>query len=230
LEPEQSTPRATRQPVTGHTRDFVIFADRAIWQLATHWLFLANLFWGLYVGLPFLAPILMNAGLETPAKAIYLLYRPACHQRPERSYFLNGPQAVYSIEELDAAGVNVGAFSRDIGNEQVGWKVAFCQRDVAIYGTMFVAGLAYGLVRHRLRGWKMRFRYFLLWLVPMGLDGVIQLVTPYESTWLARTITGAIFGLGAVMFAYPYLEESFTDMRHILDRKLAPRTPPGNAT
>ncbi|HSJ59189.1 MAG TPA: hypothetical protein VLC95_18530, partial [Anaerolineae bacterium] len=101
MDSEQTPPRATRQPVTGRTRDFVLFADRAIWRLAVHWLFLVNLFWGLYVGLPFLAPVLMNAGLETPAKLIYLLYRPACHQRPERSYFLGGPQATYSIEELD---------------------------------------------------------------------------------------------------------------------------------
>ena len=228
MEPEQTTPRPTRQPVTGRTRDVVIFADRAIWRLATHWLFVANLFWGLYVGLPFVAPISMLAGLEMPAKAIYLLYRPACHQRPERSYFLGGPQAVYSIEELDAAGVDVGVFSRDIGNEQVGWKVAFCERDVAIYGAMFVAGVAYGLVRRRMRDWKMPFVYFLLFLVPMGIDGVVQLVTPYESDWLARTITGVIFGLGVVVFAYPYVDEAFADVRQTLDQKLGPRPVPGD--
>ena len=226
---QKTTPPATRQPVTGRTRDFVLFADKAIWRLAIHWLFLVNLFWGLYAGLPFVAPVLMEAGLETPAQVIYLLYRPACHQRPERSYFLGGPQATYFIEELDAAGVDVGLFSRDIGNEQVGWKVAFCERDVAIYGTMFVAGLAFGLVRRRLRGWKMPFRYLLLFLVPMGIDGVLQLITPYESNWLTRSITGYIFGLGAVLFAYPYLEEAFADVRQTLDAKLKPRTPPGDS-
>jgi uncharacterized membrane protein len=216
---------STKQPVTGRTRDLVILADKVIFQLAKHWLALANAFWGSYVILPLLAPLLMIAGWTLPARVIYTIYRPACHQRPERSYFLGGPQVVYSPEELVAAGVEVGPFSREIGNEEVGWKVAFCERDVAIYGTIFLAGLAYGLVRRlrRIEGagtWRMKLRYFLLFLVPMGIDGVLQLFGLYESNWLARTITGFIFGLGAVLFAYPYAQEGFDDVRQTLNRKL----------
>jgi uncharacterized membrane protein len=166
------------------------------------------------------APVLMDAGYEVPAKVIYTLYRPACHQRPDRSYFYGGPQAVYSPEELEAAGVEVHPFSRDIGNESVGWKVAFCERDVAIYGTIFVTGLLYGLVRRWLGDWKMRFRYFLIFLVPMGVDGVLQLFGLHESTWLLRSLTGAFFGFGAVLFAYPYLEEAFGDVRQTINNKL----------
>lgn len=211
--------RSQSQPVTGRTRDAVVFADRVIYKLAVHWLFLANLFWGLYVGLPLLAPLLMNAGLATPAQIIYLIYRPACHQRPERSYFVGGPEAIYSPEELAAAGVDPR--SRDIGNEALGWKVAFCERDVAIYGTLFLGGLLYGGLRRRLKpGWKMPLRVFILFAVPMGLDGVIQLFTGYESNWLMRSITGAIFGLGAVLFAYPYLEEGFAEVRGTAGEKL----------
>jgi uncharacterized membrane protein len=208
------------QPVTGRTRDFVIFADKAIFKLAKHWLLLANLFWGLYVGLPFLAPVLMNVGWTGPAKVIYTIYRPACHQRPERSYFIGGPQMVYSVDQLEAAGVKTGLFSREIGNETVGWKVAFCERDVAIYGAMFLAGLVYGLVRRRLGAWKMRFLYFIPFLVPMGLDGTLQLFGFYESNYILRTITGVIFGVGAVLFAYPYLQEGFGDIRRTANAKL----------
>jgi uncharacterized membrane protein len=210
----------TRQPVTGRTRDLVIFADKAIFRLAKHWLFLANLFWGLYVGLPLLAPVLMNAGYATPATIIYTIYRPACHQRPERSYFIGGPKVVYTPQELEAAGVKTGLFSRDIGNEKVGWKVAFCERDVAIYGSIFLAGLAYGLVRRRLGNWLMPFRYYLIFLVPLGVDGVLQLVGLYESTWWLRAITGVIFGIGSVAFAYPYLEDGFRDVRRTINSKL----------
>jgi uncharacterized membrane protein len=181
------------KPTTQRSRDFSFFADKAIFNLAVHWLALANLFWGLYVGLPLLAPILMNAGWTTPAKVIYTVYRPACHQLPERSYFLGGPQYVYSAE--------------------VGWKMAFCQRDVAIYGSIFLTGLVYALVRRRLGNWKMPFRYYLLFLVPMGMDGLLQLFGLHESTWLLRTISGAIFGAGSALFAYPYLEEGFRDVR-----------------
>jgi uncharacterized membrane protein len=210
----------TRQPVTGRTRDLVILADRVIFRLAKHWLLLANLFWGLYVGLPLLAPVLMNAGYTTPAKVIYTIYRPACHQRPERSYFIGGPQTVYSPQELEAAGVKTGLFSRDIGNETVGWKVAFCERDVAIYGSIFVTGLAYGLVRRRLGKRVMPFRYYLLFLLPMGIDGVTQLFGFRESDYLWRTVTGVIFGIGSVIFAYPYLEEGFGDVRRTINEKL----------
>lgn len=217
---EQRPAKGGSQPVTGRTRDLVVGADKAIFGLAKHWLALINLFWGLYVGLPFLAPILMDAGLVLPAKAIYTLYRPACHQRPERSYFIGGPQFVYSPEELVAAGVDVDPFARALGNQQVGWKVAFCERDVAIYGAIFLTGLGYGLVRKRLGGWRMPFRYFVLFLIPMGVDGVLQLFGFYESTWLRRSITGAIFGIGAVLFAYPYVEEGFADVRRTINSKL----------
>ena len=195
-------------------------ADKAIFKLARHWLLLANMFWGLYVALPVLAPILMNAGWTTPARVIYLIYRPACHQRPERSYFIGGPELFYTPQELAAAGVELGPLVRDIGNEEVGWKVAFCERDVAIYGTIFLAGLVYAGVRRRLQGWKMPLRIFILFAVPMGLDGLVQLFTSYESTWFMRSLTGSIFGLGAVIFAYPYLEEGFADVRQTVNRKL----------
>ncbi len=206
--------------VTGRTRDLVLLADKAILQLARHWLALANLFWGLYVALPLLAPLLMVAGWTMPARIIYLIYRPACHQRPERSYFIGGPKIYYSIEELAAAGVDVDPFARAIGNETVGWKVAFCERDVAIYGSIFLGGLIYGLVRRKGAGWRLPFRYYLLFLVPMGVDGTLQLFGLYESTWFLRTITGSIFGLGSVLFAYPYLEEGFADIRRTASSKL----------
>ncbi len=217
---ESRTQNEGRQPVTGRTRDLVIFLDKAIFRLAKHWLAVANLFWGLYVGLPLLAPVLMDAGWTLPAKVIYTIYRPACHQRPERSYFIGGPEIAYTPEELQAAGVDIDPFARDIGNEKVGWKVAFCERDVAIYGAIFFTGLVYDLVRRRLRGWRMPFRYFVLFLIPMALDGLIQLFGLYESTWLRRSITGVIFGVGAVFFAYPYVEEAFADIRRTLGGKL----------
>jgi len=208
------------KPVTGRTRDLVIFVDKAIFQLAKHWLLLANLLWGLYVGLPLLAPVLMDAGWTGPAKAIYTIYRPACHQRPERSYFYGGPAAIYSVEELEAAGVDTNPFARALGNEQVGWKVAFCERDVAIYGSIFLTGLVYAVFRKQLSTRRMRLRHFALFLVPMAIDGIVQLFGIYESTWLMRSLTGAIFGIGAVLFAYPYVDEGFADVRRTINSKL----------
>jgi uncharacterized membrane protein len=212
----------TPQPEASNGRDLALLADKAILKLATHWLALLNLFFGLYVGLPLLAPLLMDVGWTTPAKIIYTVYRPLCHQRPERSYFLTGDELVYSKDELAAAGVDVGLLSRDIGNETVGWKVAFCERDVAIYGSIFLAGLAYGILRRRLGTWTMPIKVYVIFLVPMGIDGVLQLFGFYESDWIRRTISGAVFGAGSVLFAYPYLEEGFGDVRRSVRAKLYP--------
>lgn len=173
----------------------------------------------MYVGLPLLAPVLMNAGWTTPAKIIYTVYRPACHQLPERSFFLGGEAQVYSAEELAAEGVEIHPLSRDIGNEAVGWKMAFCQRDLAIYGAILLTGLVYGVARGRMRKWKMPFRYFVIFLVPMAVDGILQLVGVHESNWILRTITGTIFGVGAALFAYPYLEEGFRDVRNNINSR-----------
>jgi uncharacterized membrane protein len=198
----------------------VIFIDKGIYQLAKHWLALANLVLALYVGLPLLAPIFMEAGWTLPAKIIYTAYRPACHQRPDRSYFFGGPQATYTPKELAAAGVDGGPLSRDIGSASLGWKVAFCERDVAIYGSMLLAGLAYGLIRRRRSTRLMPLRVYALFVLPMAVDGILQLFGVYESTWLLRTITGVIFGVGSVLFAFPYLEEGFADVRRTLNAKL----------
>ena len=210
---------ASNSQASTPTRGATLWIDKAIYKLAAHWLLLASLFWGLYAGLPFLAPALMNAGLTTPARIIYIVYRPLCHQLPERSYFLGGEQHAYTAEELAAGGVEIAPLSRDIGNETVGYKVAFCQRDVAIYGSIFLAGLAYGLIRRRRSEWKMPFRYYLLFLVPMGIDGILQLLGLHESDWILRTITGAVFGVGSVLLAYPYLDEGMRDVRRSIAKR-----------
>lgn len=217
---DPTTSRASAERVPAERGGgFAAFVDSAVLGLARHWLALLTIFWGLYTGLPLLAPILMNIGWTGPARVIYAVYRPACHQRPDRSYFIGGPHVVYSTQELARAGVDVDPFARDIGNERVGWKVAFCERDVAIYGSLFVAGLAYAVLRRRRGRWLMRFRIYLLFLVPMAIDGGLQLIGLHESNWLLRSITGGIFGFGSVLFAYPYLEDGFAEVRRGLSVK-----------
>ncbi len=181
----------------------------ATW-IVKHWLAILNILFLIYVGLPFLAPMLMEAGAETPGKLIYTIYRPACHQLPERSFFLFGGSPVYSRAELPTNGVadsnNVFVRRNYIGDETHGYKVAICERDVAIYGSMFLMGLLFALMRGHLP--KLKARWLLLFALPMIIDGGTQLVGLRHSTWQLRLITGAFFGVGLVWFAYPYIEES----------------------
>ncbi len=218
------------------TRKLVLTADRFIFWLSKRWLGVFNTLAFVYVGLPFLAPTLMHLGAETAASLIYTIYSPLCHQLPQRSWFLFGPQIAYRLPELMALAPDevVDAFSNSfVGNEALGYKVAFCQRDVAIYGAIFLFGLIYSLLRRR---WDIQplpwWAYIILGLVPMGLDGGYQFLSyalplvfpgislePYETTPLMRLITGTLFGGATVWLAYPYVQESMEDVQASLERR-----------
>lgn len=231
--------RQSGEAISERKRARVARIDRAVLYLARHWLALLNLVIGLYVGMPFLAPVLMHFGATTPARWIYLAYRPLCHQAAFRSWFLFGEQAAYprvvsgvpgvSYEEFTGLdGNDLVAARQYVGDARAGYKVAFCERDVAIYGGILIGGLIYALVRRRLRPLPLLL-WFVLGVIPIGLDGGIQLLSElpfwplavYESTPLARTLTGAAFGLANVWMAYPYLEESMADTVAALLPKLA---------
>jgi uncharacterized membrane protein len=224
--------------VTGRTRDVVIGLDRLIMSLARHWLLFINLAIFVYVGLPFTAPLLMEAGATGPARVVYGLYGGLCHQLGYRSWYLFGEQAAYPRAEFEqVSGIDpddLFAARAFVGNETVGWKVAYCQRDVAIYGVMLIFGLIFSLpgVGSRVRPlpWL---GYALIGILPIALDGFSQLFSqlpdsialfawiPYrESTPWLRTLTGGLFGLANAWLAFPYLRSSAAEVEGELERKL----------
>jgi uncharacterized membrane protein len=194
----------------------------AAW-LARHWLALFNCAVAMFIGLPFLAPVLMEAGLTGPARAIYLIYAPTCHQLPERSFFLFGPRITPSAAELEESqAIPAGLTTlqrlalRFPGAPATGYKVAICERDTAIYGAILLNGLLFGALRPTLRRRgrmpKMPLWLFALFVLPAAVDGFTQLFGLRESTWYLRLITGAIFGTGLVWLAYPFVEEAMNDV------------------
>jgi uncharacterized membrane protein/glutaredoxin len=224
------------------TRSRAIRINRGVLFFARHWLGLFNLLVLLYVGIPFAAPALMQAGAAMPAKWIYKLYSPLCHQYAFRSWFLFGEDPAYPLERANSPYTSyetaTGLPSDDyasarsfIGNGQVGYKVALCERDVAIYGGILVAGLLFALVRRRLRPLPIPL-WFVFGILPIAVDGISQLfagaplpllsqIPARESTPALRTVTGFLFGLTNVLMAYPYVEESMQDTRVLLVSKLA---------
>ncbi len=200
----------------------VRFGDRLVLGISRHWVALFNVALLLYVGLPFLAPALMQLGVTGPARVLYLVYSPACHQLPDRSYFLFGQSPVYTLDELESANVldGSGALERRhyIGDETLGWKVALCERDVAIYGAMVIAGIVFALLRGRVR--RLPLPVFVLFVIPIAVDGFTQLFGLRTSNWWLRTITGALFGVGVVWLVYPYIQESMDDIRANIEKKL----------
>ncbi len=215
--------------------------DRFFMWFSNHYMWAFNFFVLLYVGLPFLAPVMQHAGMVFPARVTYAVYSKLCHQLPYRSWFLYGEQAFYpretaGIEGLMTYEVATGRDPKDlwdarefIGNEQVGYKVAFCQRDVAIYGAILLFGLIFSLFKTKIKPLPI-WAWVLIAIVPMGLDGGIQLLSqflpgnliPYhESTPFLRTLTGFLFGFGTAWFGYPLIEETMVGTRQILAVKFA---------
>jgi uncharacterized membrane protein len=66
----------------------------------------------------------------------------------------------------------------------------FCARDVGIF-----AGLTFGFVWALGRRIELTLPMIILALIPIGLDGTIQLFTDYESTNIRRVATGLIAGI-----------------------------------
>ncbi len=202
-------------------------ADRISVWLSRHWLAVVNVMLAVYVGLPFLAPVMEKSGHPFPAQIIYTVYRALCHELPQRSYFLYGEKPAYTLQELaDRVGeANLPLYpwpSPFNGDEQVGYKVALCQRDLAIYGTLLLSGLAFGLVRSRARPISF-WVYILIGILPIALDGGSQLVSyvvpglfpggvPRESTWVLRTITGGAFGWASAWLVFPHLQVAFAEI------------------
>ncbi len=216
-------------------------ADRFTHWFSKRYLLVINIFIFLYVGLPFLAPYLMQAGLPGLAKPIYSVYGAVCHQMAFRSWFLYGDQPVYprvaaGVEGLDTFGEISGLSEEDllaarqfVGNEQVGYKVAYCQRDVAIYGAMLGFGLLFGLTKRKIPPLPW-YAWIIIGVAPIALDGFSQLISQIpgfslwayrESTPFLRTLTGALFGFSTAWFGFPLLEESMVETRQMLASKLA---------
>ncbi|MBN2548602.1 MAG: DUF2085 domain-containing protein [Anaerolineales bacterium] len=226
-----------------HTKGVWTRSDRVTLWLARHYLAMFNLLVIIYLGLPFLAPVLMRIGAEAPAKLIYRGYSMVCHQLAFRSFFLFGEQVVYpraaaGVEDLlsygQATGLGEGSTYTDIytaekyiGNSQMGYKVALCQRDVAIYGGILLFGLIFALLGRRLPAMPW-YLWLLLGLGPIGLDGVSQVISqpplsfiPFrESTPILRVVTGGLFGYVTAWYGYVMVEETMRDTRQILEAKL----------
>jgi len=119
-----------------------------------------------------------------------------------------------------------------VGDETVGYKVALCERDIAIYASILLFGVIFGLTGRRIKP-----LHWMLWLLiglgPIGLDGFSQLLSQFDWAWFAalvpyrestpflRVLTGVLFGFSTAWFAYPNIEESMNETRQYYIKKFA---------
>jgi len=147
-------------------------------NLARYWILLFGFVYGVFVLLPFLAPVLMQIGWQSPANAIYFIYSFLCHQLPERTYFLFGPKLMVSLSEIQAAWqntLNPMVLRKFIGDPQMGWKVAWSDRMVSMYTSIWVFGLLWWSLRRRIR--SLPWWGLVLFVLPMAIDGITHLLS-----------------------------------------------------
>lgn len=202
-------------------REFIVWFSR-------HYMLVINLILALFILFTFAAPVCMHLGWQRAGRVIYLFYHQFCHQFAFRSWFLFGQQIYYpkqaigdllTYEEMFGQPADDLLMARAIiGNEIAGYKVAICQRDVAMYSALILFGLIFSLSGKRLPRIPL-----LVWLalavLPLGIDGLTQLSSTgwnifalaqaRESTPLLRTITGGLFGFFSGWYIYPSIQSSF---------------------
>ncbi len=180
---------------------------RATLWFFEHWVAIFSGLLGMLVILPFLAPVLMRLGWTGPAQLIYAMYSTLCHQMAQRSLFLFGPQPMYNIAQLPVAltgneAANLLALREFMGNADLGWKVAWSDRMVYMFGATWLAGIAFGLLRRRFTIRPAHWLTFLGLLLPMVIDGGTHFVSDvsgglaggfrYSNEWLANLTSKAL--------------------------------------
>jgi Predicted membrane protein len=145
--------------------------SRSQW-LSTNWLGIFLTVYGIWVFSPFLAPLLMKIGWGSAGKAIYFIYSFFCHQLPERSFFLFGKKTMYSISEIQAAWqitLNPMILRQFIGNEGMGWKIAWSDRMISFYTSVWFFAVAWFPFRRKIK--PLLWWGFALLLIPLAVDG-----------------------------------------------------------
>jgi uncharacterized membrane protein len=171
-----------------------------------HWLLTLNTAIVVFIAGALAAPILAALGFRSAANALYAAYQVTCHQWAFRTFFLFGPRpiAVYDQQQLSDLGTDPYTFT---GSSDLGWKMAICERDFAIYLAVLAVGILYALRGRKL--YLMSFTQYGVLILPMALDGFTQLFGWRESTWELRLATGLLFGLASAWLVLPRLDTSF---------------------
>ncbi len=175
--------------------------SRVAFTATRHWFEIFLVLYGGWVFLPFLAPVFMYIGWDTPGKILYLLYSFFCHQLPERSFFLFGEKIMYSLSEIQIVWqdtANPFILRQFTGNEVMGWKVAWSDRMISFYTSIWLLALIWIPFRKRIK--PLPWWGFALLLLPIALDGGTHAISDLAgigqgfrdtNLWLARLTSDA---------------------------------------
>jgi uncharacterized membrane protein len=127
------------------------------------------------VALIFVAPLAAAGGHPAWAEVIYRAFGILCHQRPDRSYFIEGH------------------------------KLAVCSRCTGLYVGFALTLLAYPLIRSLRNNINPPRIYLILAGIPLAIDFSLTFLGIWENTHTSRLLTGALLGSVAVFYVMPGL-------------------------
>ncbi len=187
---------------SGRARSVAIFLNRGLYRASRRWYLVFFGLTGLWVITPWLAPVFMKLGWSGLAGAIYAAYSFQCHQLPQRSFFLFGPEFMLSLDQIRMAWrdtLDPLILRQFVGSAELGYKLAWSDRMVSAYTSIPLAGLLWWPLRRRLR--PLPLWAFALLALPMAIDAGSHFVSDlvgidqgfrYANHWLA-TLTGNAF-------------------------------------
>ncbi len=170
--------------------------QKGIGIVFNRWFEIFLFLYGVWVFTPFLAPIMMKLGWGEAGKFVYWIYSFFCHQFPQRSFFLFGEKPMYSLVEIQSAWHNTFdpfLLRQFIGNSQMGWKVAWSDRMVSFYTSIWFFAVLWFPFRHKIK--PVSWAVFLLLFTPLVIDGITHLISDFagigngfrdSNEWLAN--------------------------------------------
>lgn len=187
-----------------HLSEWIVrLFDPVLTAVSRRWLLVANGTVALVLGGAVATPLLFASGQVGLASALMAAYQGICHQWAFRSFFLLGPSPTFSQSELERSGVDPFRFA---GSQELGWKLAFCERDSGIFAGALLFGLIYAWRRNSAAPRPASYLTYSIIILPMAVDALTQLFGWRQSTWELRLATGLLFGFGSAWLIYPRLD------------------------
>ena len=139
----------------------------------------------LVVGLVLLAPLALARGFTLPGVAVYRAFSAACHQTPERSFYL------------------------------AGFPLAVCARCAGLYAGFAAGVVLYPLARPLGRAAAPARLWLLLAALPTTIDFALGLSGVWENTHLSRFSTASVLGAAAALYVVPGAADALRAARRL---------------
>ncbi len=156
----------------------------------------------------FITPFLAAAG-NPAAGPLYSFYSLTCHQFVSRSICYFPAAGISDCSEVQA---HYRAYEVE-KNGLTGYPFPVCARDIGIYGAALLSGILIFLLKKTDVGMVPNPIWFIIALIPIGLDGGTQLIGLRESTNFLRLLTGAIAGFAFSFYCIPLLNRAFPNIK-----------------